>query len=233
MKTNKKELLHNTHYFTRSELPSYIGIGLMVLAGILYFAGRGMWTYLSVVVGLPVGFLLFLITSITRSSEKDIDAFIALRTEDVGTEVENDKHYEKKSLRRLPPHRVEGYEYADGLLLRRDKKGSLRSSHYTKTAVYAFTTGVCFASRTLSLVDEETKETRVEIPYADIRSIRVGEESKTLTFGKKTFEAKQTCLLVEAANVRLAFPMQASLETDEFLENLNRQIALAQKPTEA
>ncbi|MBQ8351455.1 MAG: hypothetical protein IJY20_05380 [Clostridia bacterium] len=225
MKPNK-ELLHNKHYFERSELMNLVALGLMLAAAISYVVGRGLISYLLLAFGLPLGAFLFIYNSITRSNEKDLDEYISRMTEDLGLTVENDKHFEKKMQARLEKHTVSGYEYREGVMLRQDKSGKLRSSLFTKTRLYPFREALCVNSRTISLVEEEKSEWTEEIAFSEILSLHIQEEERSLFFGKKSFTVKDIRLVIErAGGETISLPMREDLELNEFLDTLNKQIA--------
>ena len=224
MKMNK-ELLHNQHYFTRSDLLNLVAIGLMLAAGIGYVLNFGLISYLLLAFGLPLGAILFIVNSITRSSEKDLDEYISRLTEDVGRAVEDDKHFDRKIQTRLQKHTVSGYEYRDGVMLRRDKSGKLRASVFTKSRIYPFHEALCIASRTVSLVEDEKSEWTEEIPFVSIACLRVSREEKLLSFGKQQFTAKYIRLvIVRTEGEPFSLPMREDLELEEFLDTLNKQI---------
>ena len=224
--TNKKDLKSNSNYFLKDESMKFVGIGLMILAAVLFYFGRGWIGYILMCVSLPAGFLLFLLSTFGRSSESDIDEYIKKATENLEINVEEDKNFEKRLSKHLPVETAEGYEYSDGVMLKKAKNGSIRSSVYTKSILYPLDTALFISYRTISLVSEDKTEEKLEIPYSDINSLRFEEEHKQLKFRKNSFRTRIDTLVIEYSdNKTLCLPIQSSVQTDTFVERINELIA--------
>ena len=225
MKENK-ELKSNANYFQKGETLRWISIGLLVLTAVLYFFGMGYISYIIMSIGLPLGAILFVISTFGRSSQADIDTYVKRHTENVGYRTDDPQELEKRILKNISVQTAEGYDFGEGLMYKRDKNQQLRSSRYHKAVIYPFVTGLFICSRRLSLVSDEVEDAETEIPYADIVDIGTRQEEKSLTFGKNTFRAKETLLVIERTDgTSLLFPIQDSVATDEFVEKLRRHVA--------
>ena len=229
MKTNK-ELIHNQHYFTHSDVLNLIAIGLMLAAGISYVSGVGIFSYLLLALGLPLGVILFIFDSVTRAGERELDEYIARLSFALGKAVEDDRHYEKKKHPRLGRQEISGYEYEEGLMLRIDKSGTLRSSRYTATALYPLREGLCVCSRSFSLTEDACTETVEELPYAALQPLRIEPLARTLTFGKRSFTCKGSRLVIAEKEGRaFSLPLQDDLQIEDYIAAINKLIRAAQE----
>ena len=203
----------------------FVGIGLMVLSAFLFYFGWGWIAYILMSVGLPCGFLLFLFSTFGRSSESDIDEYIKRHTENLEIDFESDKHLEKRLSTRLSSEIAEGYEYSEGVMLKKAKNGTIRSSLYTKAIIYPLDTAMLISYRTVSMISDEKKEEKLEIAYADVTSFRFEEDVRQQSFRKTSFRVKPQTLIIEySAGKTLRLPMHSSIETDHFVDRMNELI---------
>ncbi len=221
----KKELKSNTNYFLKNETMKFVGIGLMILSAVLFYFGWGWIAYILTCTGLPVGFILFLFSTFGRSSEGDIDEYIKKNTQNVELKTEDDKHFEKRLSKRVDHITAEGYEYSGDVMLKKAKNGTIRSSLYTKSVIYPLDNALFISSRTISLISDEKHDEVLEIPYANITSLRFEDEYKQLSFRKNSFRTKVSTLIIEDSDGKsLCLPMHSSVETDTFVERINELI---------
>ena len=222
----KKDFKPNANYFLRNEAMKFVGIGLMLLSAFLFYFGWGWISYIIMSLGLPVGFLLFLFSTFGRSSESDIDLYIKNATQAIEINTEEDKAFEKRMSKRLSPETAEGYEYSDGVMLKKAKNGTIRSSVYTKSILYPLDNALFISYRTVSLISDEITEEKIEIPYSDITSLRFEEVHEQLKFRKASFRTRVSRLIIDYSDGKtLRLPIQSSVQTDTFVERINEFIA--------
>ena len=215
----------NINYFKKSESTKLIGIGLVILGFVLFYFGWGWISYILMSLSIPVGVVLFIIGSSGRSDESVIETCIQNGTEGLELELEKDTKYKKRILKHISPETVEGYEYNEGVMLKKSKSGSLQSSEYTKAIIYILSDAIYVNARTVSVVSEQVKNTTVEIPYGMITKFAVEQEEKSLTFMKKTFEVQPFRLVIEYGDgLSLSLPINNSINSDCFVEKINKLI---------
>ena len=212
---------NHVNYFKRSDTPKYIGMGLMIVGFLLLWLGWGYISYILMALFIPTGIVLFLVGSSGRADDGEIDAFIKRRTEGMEVDLEEDRNYNKRILRHLPPESIENYVYRDGLLLTKAKNASLRSSEYTKAMIYTLSDSLYIPVRTISLVEDRVENRLYEIPYALLEGVELAREQKTLTFGKRSFVAK-ICLLTLTydGGTVLQLPIHDDVSADRLVEKI-------------
>lgn len=221
----KKEYKSNANYFTRGDILKIIGIGFMVLAGVMYFFGRGIVSYITMSIGLPLGAILLVINTFGRSTESDIDAYVKKHTEGIEHKTDNLAKFEKRLLKNMPIQTIEGYEYTDGLMYKKGKNGQVRSSKYSKAVIYPMDTGLCICYRKISVVSDEIENNDIEIPFDSITVFEMNREEKKFTIGKNPVKVKKTCLVIESADgASLSLPIQDSLMTEDYVKKMKSLI---------
>ena len=230
MKQDKK-FKSNIKYFTKSEILKYIGVGLVILSVAIYFIDFfcGWFAYLILILGLPAGIVLFLIST-GRASDDEINTYIKLHTKGIGEEVEDEKNFRKRLLDRQPPIVFEGHDFEDGVMITKAKNGSLVSSVFTKAIIFPLDTGIHVSYRTISLISDEIKEDSFEIGYSDISSFKMNDEKKQIVFGKKKFTPHDIRLVINYSGVKtISLPMQDNMDTENFIKKINEMMAKAKE----
>ena len=75
------------------------------------------------------------------------------------------------------------------------------------------------------IISDEKHDEVLEIPYANITSLRFEDEYKQLSFRKNSFRTKVSTLIIEDSDGKsLCLPMHSSVETDTFVERINELI---------
>lgn len=180
----------NRRYFENKKGAFFIGLGLLAAAFILFVMPSTLDNYriisILVVPTLIGGCVLFFGSMLRRSSEFEID-------EDVDKELEGfeDKAYYHFDLYDRELHYInkavmQGYHYFDTPYVRRDRQGVYRTDHYMKNVIYFTSEGLCAASRTVHLIDEETDDAFTGIPYTDITDVKLEKNERSYQIGKKT-----------------------------------------------
>lgn len=227
MKKNQSFKDH-INYFKKTDTLKYVGGVMAVLGVLLYMFGWSYVSYIIATVFLPAGGVLFLIGSSGRASDSDMKEYIVKRTEGMEPDLENDPSIKKRILKQLPVEVVEGYEYKDGVMVTKAKDGSVRTSEYTRSLVYPLTDAVYVVSRSISLISDDTQDSAVEVPYSQIRDIRLEKNNIRLSFGKKVFRVGDVRFVIEYDGDKIiSLPARDNASLDSFMETLKRTVSSA------
>ena len=224
MKDNKTFQKHR-NYFKRGDTLKITAIAVMAVSLILFFFGWSWISYIQFFVALPAGVALLVIHFTTTAGEDDLVHYIENATKEVSPDLLKTKEIQKKLLPSPAPVCEGGYEYREGVLVRRNKKGILLSSLYTKALLYPLDDAFCIKALTVSLFSEETTSLRLQIPYAEIRSVALVRETQSLLMGKKSVSATADRLVIEyGEGEAIKLPMRDSVDTDAWIEKV-RELA--------
>lgn len=221
---NKRHL----KYFSGSDDIRLLGIIMMAASGILFlWIWYMMWSYVLYILMfalLPVGFVLFLIGSIGKSTEEDIDGVISRLSAEVDLNEERDADIIKKQLKKPLPEVISGYDYSDGLMFRKAKNGIVRSEVFKKATLIPLEGSICVLYATVNILCESVKKEYFEIPYDEIEEIRVVPQRRTIRFGKKSFSVNDSHLeIISHGNTVLSLPAKESATLDSFISELSRR----------
>ena len=218
----------NVNYFKMNDLIEYIGIGLMaVFLPIFIFAYGFIWALSCVM--LPLGVILFIIGVSIRSSERDILNSLKRKTEGVVIPLDNLGINERRINRRLSYDVLEDFEYENGLMYKKGKRGII-SSKYTKTALYLLTDAIYVSTKTVSLISDEAKAKKLEIPYSSIEEVRLDKDEKVVTFGKKLFNVVEQRLVIRhGGGYKFSVPIHVDIRAKSVLEKIQKQIEIYKK----
>ena len=143
---------HNVKYFKKKDSVKTVGAICLAIGAVgILLAYSSYIGYILAMVLLPVGLVTFIVGTTIVSSESDIDEDIKKALVGVEKQPSEDKAYAKRILKNIPATTAEGYNYEEGLMLRKAKNSSLRSSSYTKAILYPLTDALLISSRTVSL----------------------------------------------------------------------------------
>lgn len=219
---------HNINYFKKNETLGLIGLGILVVSIFFLWIARAIHARIFFLISPPAivaGFVMFIVGNSGRSSEDDIDACIKSASEGLESDFSGDIHYSRLTQKQIEPKYVEGYEFEDGVMIKRAKNGSLRSSKYSKALVYVMTDRLYINKKTISLVSEEVEKTSTEILFDSIRSIGLKGEEKDVVFNKKTFRTKPFNFTVEYGDgEKFVCPAFDNMESVDYVESLNRYL---------
>ena len=218
----------NVNYFKMNDLMEYIGIGFMAVALPLFIFAYGILWIVSCAM-LPIGVILFIIGVSIRSSEKDIISSLKRKTEGVVIPFDNLGINERRINRKLPYEVIGDYEYENGLMYKKSKNGIV-SSKYTKTALYLLTDALYISTKTVSLISDEAKGRKFEIPYASIEEVRLDKDEKTVTFDKKVFNViEQRLVIRHGGGYKFSVPIHVDVNARAVVEKINKQIEIYKK----
>jgi hypothetical protein len=94
MKENK-ELVSNENYFKKGDTLKYVAIGIAGGSALLCFSGLGFFAFILMAMGLCVAAVIFIISTIGRSTESDIDEYVQKHIGKVEYKPDNEKTFAK------------------------------------------------------------------------------------------------------------------------------------------
>lgn len=221
---DQKQLKRNLNYFTKSDTPLYVGIGLLVVGIALFFFGHGYISYVIASILAPVGLVLALVAASRRVTDADIDACVAKLTEGMEVDLVENPKFAKRMLKQIPMIKLQNYIFDDALAHKYAKNGAVRTEKLETALIYALDTELYVVQRRYSLLADECDTQIYEIPYTDIESIEITEQQTKMTFGKNTRTVAYSLLTIKG-NTPLELPMQSNADTDEFVSRIKRVLA--------
>ena len=223
--TSKKEK-SSINYFKKSDTLQYVGGGLLIAGLVTLWLGWGMISYLFAVISAPAGLILFFVGASGRVSDQDMDNYIQNKMADLTIDIDSDRHYQTKLLKHLKEYTAEGYLLHDGVMLKKRKDGSLRSSEFSRAKIRILSDRLYIVHRQISLISDEVASNKYEIDYDSISSVTVERESKRMVFNKNTFFTKPCNLRIRLSETELLLPIADAITSDELADVINRQISV-------
>ncbi len=221
---DQKQLKRNRNYFTKSDTPMYVGIGMLVVGVVLYFVTYSYVVYVLASVLAVVGLALALIGASGRVTDADMDACIAKLTEGMEVDLVENPKFAKRMLKQIPMIKVQNYIFDDALAHKYGKSGMIRTEKLETALLYPLDTALYVVHRRFSLLADECDTDVYEIPYAEIEGIEIAEQQTKLTFGKNTRTVTYSTLCLHGTTP-LALPTQNNADTDEFISRMRRVLA--------
>ena len=211
---------HYINYFKKNENMKLIGGGILIVGFICIWLGLGIFYVLSVML-VPAGFVMFIVGSGGRASESEVDDYISRGMEKLEVELSEDKHYRKRILDHIPPRNLEGYLYDDGVMLKKAKDSSIRSSTYTKAIIYVLADELYIVRRTISIISNDKTNETIEIPYETLANVEIIRQRGTKKDGKKSFLVKETFIKITYGDDQTFItPIHDDITSDEFAEQI-------------
>lgn len=215
---------HYINYFKKNENMKFIGGGILIVGFIIIWLGYGLLYLLSVML-VPAGFVMFIIGSGGRASEADIDKYISNNMDKLEVDLSEDKHYRRRILEHIPARELEGYLYDEGVMLKKAKNSSIRSSKYTKAIFYILSDELYITRRTISIVSNDKENETVEIPYDTLTNVEIVRQRGTKRDGKKAFLVKETFIKISyGEGESFTTPIHDDITADEFAEQILKQV---------
>ena len=217
------EFKHYINYFKKNENMKFIGGAILIVGFFSIWLRLGFLWFLSTLL-IPAGFLMFILGSGGRASEADIDKYISNNMDKLEVYLSEDKHYRRRVLDHITPRETEGYLYDEGVMLKKAKNGSIRSSKYTKAIFYVLSDELYITRRTISIVSDEKENETVEIPYDTLTGVEIVRQRGTKRDGKKSFLVKETFIKITHGNGEsFITPIHDDITADEFAELILKQ----------
>ena len=216
-------------YFSTSGLILSIGTGaILASVAMLLWTWFIWWSYLLYILGFvffPVGVVLFIIGTVGKSTDEEIDKVIAKLSAEADVDPERDAAVIKRQLRKPTPEVVSGYDYSDGRMFKKAKGNVVRSEIFNKATLLALNDGVCVICATVDILRESVERTQLEIPYGEIDDMRVVFERRTVRFMKNSFSVKYSRLeIISHGECVLSVPASESATLDAFIGEIKRHI---------
>lgn len=217
----------NINYFKKWEGLKTLGLGMLIVGFASIWLAMGYLVYLGGILLLATGGVLFLVGNINRSTEEEIMAEIARRSEGIEfPEVETERHFYKRVPEKQEILDFAGFSFFDGVWLKKMKNGSIGSSAYRVARVLLLTDAFYAKTREFSLLEEGAKEETQEILFSSVEDVAVLRESKTFSCGSKSFPVKLCQLVITFDGGKtLCLPMADNVYVDELAARLKKTVA--------
>ena len=214
---------HNENYFKKTDIILYIGAVMLLAGGILLTVGKRRWVAPCCIL-MAIGAVIFIIGTTVRSNEKEMMAILAKKLEGMDMSFDTLGVPERRVLRDVKPIIIENYEYDETVMLRQGKNATI-SSKYTKAFIFTLTDGFLVRTRTVSLISDEDRNKRIEIPFDSISDISVIRENKKLNFNKKDFDITTNRLVIKYGNgYKISIPMHVDITSKDLADKLNKVV---------
>ena len=223
---------NNINYFKKKDTIKGMGGALLIIGLLWLWLGIGYlgWiAYFFMILAIPSGFLMFILGSTISSNHSDIDEYIQKNCQGLEIDLENDKNFNKRVVKNIEPTVTQGYEYSgEELMFRKDKKGTWRSSKYTKSIIYVLSDGLYINLRTISIISENVENRSLEIPYDTVDSIEMMKEENIIQSGKNKVNIKKDRFVIKyGEGMTFSVPMNNDIRSEEFIEMLSRMVSKA------
>ncbi|MBR7101597.1 MAG: hypothetical protein IKC74_04845 [Clostridia bacterium] len=214
---------HNENYFKKTDIILYIGAVMLLAGGILLTVGKRRWVAPCCIL-MAIGAVIFIIGTTVRSNEKEMMAILTKKLEGMDMSFDTLGVPERRVLRDVKPIIIENYEYDETVMLRQGKNATI-SSKYTKAFIFTLTDGFLVRTRTVSLISDEDRNKRIEIPFDSISDISVIREDKKLNFNKKDFDITTDRLVIKYGNgYKISIPMHVDITSKDLADKLNKVV---------
>ena len=225
----------NTNYFKISDkfqraavLVLGGGVVSMLLAffGLLRFVG-----FMLAGILLPVGFVMYLITTTQRATDEDIKVQIDQATTGMEVDLSKITRYQRRLIPGKEPRELSGFDYDDGLMFTKTSRtADVVSSSYTKALLYQLKDEFYVVKRKISLVSEDVVNEVIEIPFENISSINYITENKSVSFGKNSYEVDYASIEIRyGEGLVLSLPIGKDVEAEAYTERLNKTVLSAKE----
>lgn len=215
-------------YFCGSDNLRSAGLAMMATSGILFLWNWFIWfftvLYILMFLLFPVGLVLFIVGSVGRTADEDIEKIISSLSAAADIDREKDAPLLRRLRKRPLPQTVSGYDYSDGLMFRKAKSNVVRSEIYQKATLLPLEEGLCILSAKVNIPCETVEKGMLELPYDDIDDMRVVSERKTIRFLKRSFSVLDSRLEIFSHGEKLlSLPVKESASLDAFIQDLKVQ----------
>lgn len=212
-------------YFNAKSFILPLGTGtILASVAMLLWTWFIWWSYLFYLLGFalfPVGVVLFIIGTVGKSTDEEIDKVVAKLSAEADIDPERDAAIIKKQLKRPPAEVVSGYDYSDGLMFKKAKSNVVRTEIFKKATLVALEDGICVIAATVDILRESVKKEVIEIPYGEIEDVRVAFERRTVRFMKNSFSVKYSRLeIISHGECVLSIPASESATLDFFISEI-------------
>ncbi len=214
-------------YFRSKKWPVLVGLILAVIGALVAFIfmrqrhGMAFSTVGIVLAIVGIGFILAGLGGKANPSDFSHEIDISLR--DYKEKALKAFKLEEKHIRTIPlyePYQIGEFDFTgeEPLLVKKGNDGKVRSNFYVNTLIMFAAQKLCVYSTRFSFTEDNEKVSSNQIPYTEIDSIYVTEDSYTDEYqGVKTV-AKYAMLNVKARNGEvISFPAHNDADVDNFI----------------
>lgn len=217
---NKRHL----KYFSGKDF-RLVGLIMMVASGVLFLWNWYVWyffvLYIFMIILFPAGLAMFIIGSVGRSTDEDIDRLITRLSSEADIDTEKDTELARRQLKRPLPQIVSGYDYSDGLMFKKGKNNVVRSEIFKKATLFPTEEGIYVSYAIVNIPCETVKKEIFEISFSEIEDIRVVSERKVIRFLKKSFSVNDSRLeIISHGEIVLSLPAKESATLDSFIQEI-------------
>lgn len=223
----EKEYRSYVNYFQKWEGAGITGLSMAAVGFLFLWLGFSFASYIIAIVLMLLGLGLFFYGSIGRAHENDLQNQIdrAMTAIEFKELEEDTRHFFRRVPKTPEIREFSGYGMREGLLIKRQKNGSLCSSEYTCAKIFFLTDAFYIKTSTFSFISDEKKKETHEILFDTLEDVTVERDRISLTSGKNSFLAKtcQLCIHYDGGK-RLLLPAKDDIYTDEFANDLKRKL---------
>ncbi len=230
---SKKSLKKDgSRYYLQNDLWRLLGAGLMIVGVVWFYFGYSAASYYVPCVITPVGLIMFLVFSSKHISDNDMEEERNHRLEGYDTSITERQDYSRLVLRQPSDMETEAYRMdSTAAYFKRGKNSALVSDRFVKTHFFFTADALLVISRELSMTiprEEEggVTDTELAIPYADLISAELCEQTTTVTLSntKKPASAKWIELVITGKEGELLrLPVKNDMDMATLCDELNRK----------
>ncbi len=221
-----KQTKISINYFKKTDTLKVIGGGILILALLCLWLVRNILGMLFAIFGTPAGLIMFLIGSIGRATDADMDSDIKSKLAGLQTDIDTNKHYQLRILKHIPEYTIEGYCYPENVMIKKLKDNSLRTSSFTRSKIKILKDSLYIISRNISLISPEVINSTHEIPYSQITNIEIFRDRKRIIFNNNTFSVNICELKIDFDGKSLSLPIINAVTSDELVRLIKKQMTL-------
>jgi len=220
---NKKEKL-SINYFTKTDTLKYVGGGLLIAGIICLWIGIGWVGFILAILGSPTGLVLFLIGASGRATDADMEADITSKMAGLHLDIDGEKSYQLRLLKHHKTVTFEGYRYGDGVMIKKLKDASLRTSLFCRSQLRILSDSIYIISRDISLINDEVQNNTYEIFFDSIKTVKIERAQERVVFNNNTFYTKPCYLHIAWDGNEIRLPIADAVTSDELVDAIERQM---------
>ncbi|MBQ8407740.1 MAG: hypothetical protein IJY39_02615 [Clostridia bacterium] len=223
-----KQEKESINYFVKTDTLKFVGAGLLIAGLLCMWLGfrLGIVGWILAIVGAPTGFVLFIIGTLGRATDADMESVITQKMSGLEIGIDNEKHYQLKLLKHLKEVTIEGYRFHDGIMIKKLKDGSLRTPEYARSMVKILKDSLYIVSREISLINDDVINNTYEIFYDSIQTVEIVREHERVVFNNNTYVTKPCYFHVVYDGGEINLPIVDAITSDELVDNIKRQMQI-------